>query len=234
VALSRLGTDLLIDRNKCIQDWVCVGVCDRKALAVVGEQVTVDQVMAEVLKDKAFYDHSGGGVTISGGEPLYQFAFARELARACKRCGISAVLDTCGFASWAAFEQVLPYIDLVYFDLKHMDPREHRRLTGVDNSGILENCRRLSARGTPLVLRVPLVPGINDSSEHLKLLIEFVKGLPGDEQVHLLPYHRTGRVKYEMLGLEYLLAELQPPTKESVQRVVESLRQADLKVEVVC
>jgi pyruvate formate lyase activating enzyme len=123
---------------------------------------------------------------------------------------------------------------VVYFDLKHMDQEEHRRLAGAGNVAIIENCRRLSAHGTPLVVRVPLAPGYNDNDEHLKLLSRFVKALPKYEQVHLLPYHRMGKAKYKALGLDFPLAELEPPTKERVQHAVDLLRQWGIKIQVVC
>jgi len=232
-ALARRGKRVIIHREKCIRDGACTRICHKKALMLVGVEMTVAQVMTEILKDKPFYARSGGGVTISGGEPLNQARFTLELAKSCNQSGISTVLDTCGFCTWKALEKALAYFDMVYFDLKHMDSLEHRRLTGVDNSLILDNCCRLSAKGVPMFLRMPLIPGLNDKDENLSQLIHFVRKLPSYEELHLLPYHRIGKIKYEMLGLEYCLSDLQQPKKETVLRVAQFLMQAGIKVKVV-
>lgn len=196
-------------------------------------RMSVDEVVTEVAKDRPFFDRSGGGVTISGGEPLHQPAFTAALAARCKREGISTVLDTSGHAAWECLEQVLPATDIVHFDLKHLDAVRHRALAGADNAVILENCRKLSRRGVPLVLRVPLVPGLNDGDGDIDLLARFVSELPRYEDLHLLPYHRTGRVKYETLGIEYPLRDVQPPTAERIQHVVDRLRRAGIRPQVV-
>jgi|Deesub1362A_J573_1020465.scaffolds.fasta_scaffold12799_1 pyruvate formate lyase activating enzyme len=223
-AISKDGEYIAIDRKKCSGCGRCVEVCYRKALTVVGEEMDVAEVLNEIEKDRPFYEKSGGGVTLSGGEPLYQHRFAVELLRQCKERGISTALDTTGYVDWDILKNTLEYTDIVLYDIKHLDPEEHKKLTGVSNDVILENARRISEKFFPiLIFRIPVIPGINDNPKNLKELAQFVRSLSNLPAIHLLPYHRLGVFKYTRLGREYTLKNLQPPTRDYIRRVAELL-----------
>ena len=168
--------------------------------AVIGREVSVSELMEEILVDRIFYRTSGGGVTLTGGEPMMQFAFLRELLTAAKAAQISTALDTCGFAPWEEYREILGLVDLFLYDFKEADPVRHRELTGVENGLILENLRRLNEAGAAIFLRCPLVPGVNDSPEHLAAIAGWAERLSGVEEVTLEPYHPLGMEKAERLG----------------------------------
>jgi pyruvate formate lyase activating enzyme len=173
----------------------------------VGQVVDVEAVMETVEKDRLFYDESGGGVTFSGGEPLHQAPFLEALLAACNRREIHAALDTSGFAPGTVVDRLLPRLQLVLFDLKIMDDRQHRRHTGVSNDLIHGNLKRAAAAGTPVRIRVPLVPGITDGEANLASIIAFTRGLVGVAGVDLLPFHRIAAEKYRRLGLNDPMSE---------------------------
>jgi pyruvate formate lyase activating enzyme len=178
-------------------------------------------VLAVVAKDEPFYQESGGGVTLSGGEPMLQVAFAAALLRGAKARGYHTALDTCGFAPWASFEHLRGFVDLFLYDLKLMDDARHRRFTGVSNAPILENLRSLAAHGHHIVLRVPVIPDINDDVENLEALATFAAGLPRLAGLDLLPYHPAGIDKYARLDRTYALPDTAAP---SAQRMAEIAR----------
>jgi pyruvate formate lyase activating enzyme len=194
--------------------------------------MTVSAVLAEIERDRPFYEESGGGVTFSGGEPLLQWRFLGELLRACREIDLHTTLDTSGFAAWEVFENILPYTSLVLYDLKHTNPERHRQVTGVPLAPILRNLERLSARGVPIWLRVPLVPGINDDEENLRRVGALAARLPGIRQVGLLAYHPTAAGKYERLGRPYRLAETPAPSDEQMAAAASLLRSYGLEVTV--
>lgn len=194
----------VIDRQKCDLCLKCAEVCPSGSISIAGTYMTVDEVIAEVTSDELFYKNSGGGVTVSGGEPLAQPKFARELCKALKKREIHTALDTSGFAKWDIMESVLEYLDLVLFDIKHMDTSQHIIGTGQNNALILENARKTASK-VRTWLRIPLIPGFNDSEEAVRELAEFGHEI-GVEQVSLLPYHEWGMPSYERLGLPYPLA----------------------------
>lgn len=167
---------------------------------ICGREMSVGEVMDEVRRDKVFYGTSGGGVTFTGGEPMMQFPFALALCRAAKAEGIHVALDTCGEAPWERFEEIRPFVDLFLYDYKATGAARHRELTGVDGSLILGNLRRLSSSGAKIWLRCPIVPGVNDTPEHLAQINELGK-LRGVERVDRLPYHPLGMEKYAKFGL---------------------------------
>lgn len=217
--ITAQGDYIAINRKKCNGGGGCTKACYRKAITRIGEVMSVTQVADVVERDKPFYEQSGGGVTISGGEPLLQPEFTRELASECKRRGISTALDTTGYADWDIFHDALKYIDLVLYDIKHLDSTQHQKYTGVNNELILENVLKVSQEGIPVMLRVPLIPGINDSTAHLLQLTEFAKSMPHLPEVHLLPYHKLGKIKYAQLDREYRMGELQQSTKEDMSAI---------------
>lgn len=189
------------DRELCQECGACTEKCYAEALEMIGREETVEDVLAEVLKDKPFYETSGGGMTLSGGEPLMQIDFSEELLRQAKAAGLHCALETSGFAPFDQIERLLPFVDLWLFDLKAVDDTLHRELTGVSNERILANVRELHRRGVALLLRLPLVPGYNDRDEDLQALAALARELPNIQGVEIMPYHRLGEGKLDRLGM---------------------------------
>lgn len=204
-----------IDRSKCDLCMVCTTACPSGAIESVGKYMSVEEVVKEIEKDRLFYQNSGGGVTFSGGEPLVQWQFLREICKQCKQKDVSIALDTTGYAPWNIMEKVLEYVDLVLYDIKHLEPHMHIEGTGVSNELILENVRK-TARKVRTWLRIPVIPDFNDSMNHISRLAEFSVGL-GVEKVSLLPYHMWGVHKYERLGRVYPLKGVQPLPPELLE-----------------
>jgi pyruvate formate lyase activating enzyme len=221
-----VSTDLL----RCTRCGACVEACTAEARQIVGREMSVDQVMAEVERDVPFYDESGGGVTVSGGEPLAQPAFLLALLQACKGKEIHTALDTCGFAPWEVLDGVREHVDLFLYDLKVMDDARHRTLTGASNERILENLRALSQAGHEIVLRVPVIPGVNDDDRNVRQTGAFAASLPALRRVDLLPYHHAGTEKYGRLHRAYALPETRPPSDERIAEIARALRELGLHV----
>jgi pyruvate formate lyase activating enzyme len=229
-AISISGNSVITDDALCQLCGACVEVCQAEAREIIGRQVTVTQVMAEIEKDVAFYDESGGGVTFSGGEPLAQPDFLLALLTACKDKEIRTAVDTSGFAPWQTLQGISPCVDLYLYDLKLMDDERHRRFTGVSNELILSNLRALSAWGKTIIVRVPIIPGVNDDSENITRLGEFVAALPRVPPVSLLPYHKVGIDKYVRLRMPYAWPEIQPPADERMGELASTLKGFGLTV----
>jgi len=210
----------------------CLTACVTGARQLVGRRMSTEEVMAEVLRDRMFFEESGGGVTFSGGEPLTQAPFVSELLDACRKKGVSSALDTCGFAPTDTFLSVARKADLVLFDLKHMDEAQHRHFTGVSNQLILANLQALDAVHRRIWARVPLIPGVNDEPEHLAAMGQFLAKLRHIQQINVLPYHPTGAAKFVRLGTEYRLPEVVPPTPEQLSRAAELLQCSGVPVKV--
>ncbi|NLF93248.1 MAG: glycyl-radical enzyme activating protein [Oligosphaeraceae bacterium] len=194
------------ERTHCRQCGLCTRDCYAGALEVAGQQYTVAEVIAAVMQDKVFYDHSGGGITLSGGEPMAQFPFALALLQTARKQGLHTCLETCGQAPYRHFRQLLPLVDLFLYDYKATDPGLHRELTGVNNEQILTNLRQLDRDGAKIILRCPLVPGINDDPGHLAGIASIANSLRHIQQIDLEPYHPLGSGKCQRLGREYPLA----------------------------
>ncbi len=218
------------DRERCTMCGVCAEVCYAEAREIVGREMSVAEVMDEIERDAPFYDQSGGGVTFSGGEPLVQPTFLQELLRACQEKGLHTVLDTCGFAPWHVLETVREDVDLFLYDLKLMDDTRHQSFTSVSNGPVLENLQRLSGHGHRIIMRVPIIPGINDDEETLRRLGAFAARLPSLEYVELLAYHRIGRDKYHRLGKPCPMPETDPPSEDRMREIAERLRQLGVAV----
>lgn len=224
VALSPDGKPV-IDRERCAHCGKCSTACYYGALELVGREMTVEEVLSEVEKDRPFYRRSGGGVTVGGGEPLLQAEFVTRLLEACHRRHLHTAIETTGFGSQRQLREVLSHVDLVYFDIKHMDPKRHKDLTGVSNSGTLRSIRAVLSAGRQyeVILRITLIPGFNDSEENIAASARFAVEL-GCERIELVPYHKLGIGKYRQYGMEYTLADLETPGRErmeSLRRLVE-------------
>lgn len=196
------------DPDACRQCLTCADKCPTKALNVYGYEITVDDALKRVEEDEAFYARSGGGLTMSGGEPLMQADFAIALLREAKRRRIDTCIETCGNVPWATLEEAAKYLNNVFFDLKHMDTDKHADVTGGGNKQIIDNLRRLveTYPDLPVTVRTPVVPGVNDTEEEIAAIVEFVEALPGaNVRYELLQYHRMGKPKYGYLGREYPL-----------------------------
>jgi pyruvate formate lyase activating enzyme len=186
--------------DRCIAAGACLTACPSGALRLYGGEQSVEAVMAEVVKDRAFYTASGGGLTISGGEPTLQIEFCLALLQAAKAAGISTCVETCGFAPRESYGALLPLTDLFLFDYKATNPELHAQLTGSSNALVLANLRWLHAQGAAVRLRCPLVPGVNDDADHLRAVAALSTELTGLHGVEILPYHESGTGKYERLG----------------------------------
>jgi pyruvate formate lyase activating enzyme len=219
-----------VDSALCTHCGDCVAACPAEALFLFGRPISVEQTMEEILKDEVFYQNSGGGVTVSGGEPLNQLDFLLNLLKACKQRLIHTCIETSGYSQWDRLAAVLPYVDLVLYDLKHMDPECHRKLTGEDNRFILQNFRRLTDTDKNTVVRFPLIPGLNDDRENLSRLIDFLRETAPQARIELLPYHRLGRSKYATLSRPYPLEDIQPPSAERVEEVRSFLQSGGFEV----
>lgn len=223
-ALSWGNRGIEIARSKCISCGICTDICNSQALTMAGESKTIREIMKDILKDNLYYETSGGGVTFSGGEAASQGDFLYELARECKKQGISTCIETCGYAEWEIYQKLLPYIDFFYYDLKIIDEEDHKKYTGVSNRLILDNFRRLIAAGANITVRIPIIPGVNDTGKNIHNTVEFLlKHAPGCH-VSLLPYHRLGISKYEKLDMEYSpdLQNLPPPSDEELRLLRET------------
>jgi pyruvate formate lyase activating enzyme len=203
--------------DRCDLCGRCLDACLSGALEQTGREMTADAVVAEVEEDRLFYDRSGGGLTLSGGEPLAQPDFSLAVLRGCREAGIRTAVESSGHAPWGAWAGLLPYLDLVLLDLKEIDPVRHRALTGASNSLILANARSLAAEGVPVIVRRPLIPGCNDSPESLHALGRFVRDLATVQEVDLLPYHRLGSGKYASLGRDHALRDRPPLSREEAE-----------------
>ncbi len=186
-------------RDRCDGCGQCLDACDWGALQSVGRFWTARVLAAEIARDEPFFRSSGGGATLSGGEPTFQLPFALELTRELRDRGIGVGLQTCGAFSWESFAPLLPLLDFVFFDLKHLDSEEHRRLTGSDNAALRDNARRLAASGARVTFRMPVVPGLNDGAESLAAVAGFLRELERP-RLHLLAYHAMGEAKLARMG----------------------------------
>lgn len=205
----------MLHRERCVLCGRCVDNCYAGALQMSGRRMEVAQVLAEILQDTAFYETSGGGVTLSGGEPLLQINFSQALLKACKQEGLHTAVETCADISWQDLSGVLTLIDMLMIDIKIMDSDKHKKTTGRSNSRILDNIRRLGQTDKPILFRVPVVPTVNDQPEEIIAIAEFVNGLRATRQernsirLELLFFHQLASEKYRSIGLTYKAASIQ-------------------------
>lgn len=193
----------------------------------IGRDVTVEEVMETVEKDRTYYRRTGGGLTLSGGESLCQPEFATALLRAANEVGISTALESMGCADYEVIAGLLPYLDQYLLDIKHMDSAKHKEFTGRSNELMLENAMRIAKSGmTSLSIRVPVIPGFNDTLQEIRDIAEYAKILGNVERLHLLPYHRLGQDKYEGLGRRYMMGNVEPPANEKMEMLLEAAKHA--------
>jgi pyruvate formate lyase activating enzyme len=183
-------------------------------LKIIGREMSLDEVMLEVMADFDFYTNSGGGITLSGGEPLLQFAFSMELLQRCRQMGVSTCVETSGFVSEVHFREILPFVDTLLFDYKIAGSEEHKKYTGAPNEAILANLDIAYQSGVPVILRCPVIPGINDTAQHFGHIRDLDKKYPNLKGIELLPYHNIGNNKRTSIGTRETLAELSTTTPE--------------------
>jgi pyruvate formate lyase activating enzyme len=218
------------NRDPCETCGECVETCYAKGLIQVGEWMDVEKVVNEVMADQPFYERSGGGVTFSDGEPLLQTDFVRSVFEQCRLEGIHTAVETAANLPWSRIESILPLVDLVMMDVKMMDSDKHQRATGVPNERILENASRLGQGPQPLIVRTPIIPGLNDTVEDIAAVAEFAATLPSLEYYELLPYHPMATSKYRSLDQEYDAADLKPPSKEQMAALADVARRSGIDV----
>jgi len=232
-AISFLDDSFVFDNKKCDLCRACADACHSQALKLVGKEMTVTQAMKEIEKDMVFYDESGGGVTLSGGEPLLQPDFSASLLRACKEIGIHTAVDTCGHADSDIVSKVSKHVDLFLYDLKLINDEKHAKFTGVSNKLILENLKRLSDNGQKIIVRFPLVPGVNDDEKDVLELGGFVSSLKGVKELSILPYHKAGVEKSKRLKKQTdLFFVNHSPSVETLREVEQKLRGFGLRIQI--
>ncbi|SDK01354.1 glycyl-radical enzyme activating protein [Natronincola ferrireducens] len=218
-----------IDRQKCENCGMCAEACPTNAMELIGKEMTIEEVMKEIEKDRVFYEESKGGVTFSGGEPLVQWEFLYELLKKCKQQGISTAVDTSGFTSWNILEKISKLTDLFLYDLKHMKEEEHQRFTGVSNMTILNNLNKLALIHPNIHIRIPIIPGINNDEENIGATGKFISSL-GLNRVSILPYHHVGMDKYNRIEEIYKIPEILEPSDEEMQGIAKVLKTFKLNV----
>lgn len=222
-----------IIRSRCDRCMECVESCRYNALQIVGKRMSVEEILDEVERDMPFYSNSGGGMTLSGGEPTSHPDFSERLLAAARKRGLHICLDTNGFCSWECLERLIKNVDIVLYDLKHLDPRKHLEKTGVDNEIILKNLTRLSQADIAVWVRIPVIPGFNDDDEFHREAATFLAELPGRiERVDLLPYHNWCQDKYGWLGIDWEYREIEALDPMATEVLAEIYREKGLQTSV--
>ena len=192
------------NRNKCSLCGKCLEVCSGEARSVVGEWISIDQIIGILNEDEVFFRNSGGGVTLGGGEPLYQYNFIKKLILKCKEENINTAVETSGYIGWEKFESLLGGIDYILFDIKHVDDKKHKRFTGVSNKIILENLNSLLSTGKRVIVRITKIPNFNSSLDDIKKIETYIRSISKNIKIEYLKYHEYGKFKYELLGRSYI------------------------------
>lgn len=228
-AIKELGERRIgIDRKLCSNCGKCVEVCVADSLKLFGNFMSIDNILKIVEEDSAFYTRSEGGITVSGGDPLSQAEFVRDLLEECHRYGIDTAIETSGYGEWEDIENVCTYANLIFYDIKCMDSKKHRAFTGVANELILENLKKLSTcfRQTPIIVRTPIIPGFNNSEGDIEAIVDFLTEINNLKEYELLPYHGFGEPKYLQLGRKYLLSGFQAPSEKEMSPLRSVARRA--------
>lgn len=232
MACGRCSVDERANPVVCGRDTDDVAQCPTGALQSIGSTVDSAALVTTLLQDRIFFDDSGGGVTISGGEPLQQAAFTIDLLRRLQAEGVHTALDTSGFCGWTDLRDAAAHADLVLYDIKLFDDARHRAATGVSNERILSNLLALSAVHDHIWVRIPVVPGVNDDAENIEATADFLRPLPGIVRVDLLPYHAIGEAKFARVGLEYALRGTPTPTPSQLDILAAPMREAGLCITI--
>ena len=231
-AIAASAAGLEWNPSGCVYCGTCAAICPAQAVELVGKTMTVDEVVAEITKDTVFYDESRGGITLSGGEPLMQPAFLMALLDACGKLEFHRTVDTSGYADARTLLEAAARTELFLYDLKHMDPEKHARLTGVSNDKILANLQLLSRQAVEIVIRFPLVPGLNSDRKNIDQTGAFVASLPGVRRIDILPYHCAAAAKYKNLALEFNPSDIQPASRDFLESVAARLETYHLTVKI--
>ncbi len=224
--------EAITDLSTCTRCGTCIDHCFSDAREIVGKEMPCSEVVAEIEKDRRFYDQSGGGVTLSGGEPLTQAEFTLVLLKRCRDTGIHTVLDTSGYTAWRIIDAIRSHVDLFLYDLKVIENKKHQLHVGVSNQLILDNLRRLDENGHAIVLRVPIVPGVTDDHDNIEGIASLAKSLPNVRQVDILPYHHIAVEKYERLQQEYQLPGCRPPTRDHMVKIKSLIEKTGIRVSI--
>ncbi len=208
----------IYDRQDCIQCGECTLECYARALEIAGKSMSVEEVIAEVVKDRVFYQNSGGGMTLSGGEPMMQFEFTLALLQAAHEAGLHNCIETSGCSSWARYAEILPFVDLFLIDIKETDMELHKQFTGISNQLVLDNIQALDRAGAKITLRCPIIPGLNDRQEHFEAVAAFAQQLQNVQEINILPYHPLGNSKNQRLGKTPPLTNILTPPDSQAQQ----------------
>ncbi len=222
---------MIHDFTKCILCENCIDSCIYNAREMVGTEYTVNELMKEIEKDRVFYEESGGGVTLSGGEVMMQINFVEELVKRCHGKGISVAMDTCGYAPFENYERILPYVDVFLYDIKIINSQKHETYTGKPSEIILDNLKRLSEKNARINLRIPLIEGVNTQEENIKEIIAFIKNL-NILKINLLPYHDIGKDKYKRLNRHYKGNGMRKPSDEKIKEIKEMFEKYNFKIKI--
>ncbi len=220
------------NRDVCTRCGSCLASCSGQAREIAGRRIDAEEVIAEVVKDTVFYDESGGGVTFSGGEPMAQPAFLRAVLAGCKAAGIHTAVDTCCHANQNHFRQILELTDLFLCDIKCLDPDKHEQFTGVGNATILDNLAFLAQNGREMIVRIPVVPGFNDSPEDITAIADFIKSLKTVQQIDLLPYNSGGVSKSQRLGESIDIIQRDRPDDETMETLADCIRRSGFETSI--
>lgn len=224
-----------IDRRKCNLCGLCVRYCPYEAYTIFGKWMTVEELVQEAEKDRPFYRKSGGGITVSGGEPTLQHEYVNEFLKECKNRELDTAIESHGYAQWQIYESLAPFIDLFQIDIKHMDSDLHNKVMGVPNQQVLSNIKDIAFKaGKKIAIRIPLIPGFNDTHENIHAVAEFAKLVNSSgnlTMIHILPYHGMGQSKYEFLDRPYSMADTKPPSTDSIQRILQVFESYGLPVQ---
>ena len=213
----------IFNREACISCGACSDACRSKALECAGYKADADEIIKDVMRDKEFYDTSGGGITLSGGEPMLQFSFAKEILTKAKEKGLHTCIETCGYAPREHFEKIAPYVDIFLYDYKLTDENEHIKYTGVSNKKIIENLYYLDSLGKSIILRCPIIPNINDNAVHFRGIADIANALRGVTEINIEPYHPLGKSKAEQLGKTYTVDISEFPSEEKIAECIKEI-----------
>jgi len=232
-AISLEGESLFVNKSLCDLCGECVSACYAEAWKIFGKTVDVDYLIKEIEKDALFYRNSGGGITFGGGEPLLWPDFVNEVSRECRSRNIHVAVETAGHVPWRNCAKIVDVVDLIMYDIKHMDSAVHEKICGVPNELILENIKSLSKQEVDIIIRVPIIPGINDSRDNIHETARFVASLNSSIKVmEILPYHRFGIGKYAILGRKYELEDLQVPGQVYMEEIKGEIEAYGLSVKI--